>query len=109
MNAEPKIKGGSIIFPREFIDASAGTPLLDRALLTYLYCKASHKASPGSNGLNRGQLLTTIKQLQQAASYLIGYRCISPGIGQLRKTLRRLQESNTIDFQKTCRGLLVTI
>jgi len=109
MNAEPKIKGGYIIFPREFIDTFAGTPLLDRVLLTYLYCKASHKASPSSNGLNRGQLLTTIKQLQQAASYPIGYRCISPGIGQLRKTLRRLQESNTIEFQKTTRGLLVTI
>jgi len=109
MNAEPKIKGGYIIFPREFIDTFAGTPLLDRVLLTYLYCKASHKASPSSNGLIRGQLVITIDELQQVTSYRFGYRRVSPGATQIRKSLQRLHGGRTVGLQKTTRGLLVTI
>ena len=108
--AEARIPGGYVIYPRVFIEMLAETPLLDRAMWTWLLCRASHKDTSGyEKNLRRGQLLTSLRQMQDAMKHHKGYVINKPDKDTVRRALRRLCEARMIATQKTTRGLLITI
>jgi hypothetical protein len=109
MNNEPStpIRGGYILFARRFIELLADMPLLDRTLWLWLYCKANHKDYAG--GLVRGELVTTIDEIQTSMRYSVGYSFRKPSIHAVRRALERFSERNMIATRRTTRGLVITI
>jgi hypothetical protein len=100
------IPGGYILFARRFIEILADMPLLDRALWVWLYCKANH----GNHaGLGRGELLTTISEMQRAMRYQSGCAFKNPSRYAVWRALRRLCGRSMAATHKTTRGLVVTI
>lgn len=75
----------------------------------WLLLRANHADKGGGRKLQRGQLWTTLKMLQEATTYWAGNRPIRPSISQLAKFLRRLSESHAIDTTKATRGVVITI
>jgi len=104
------IKGGYILYPRVFLEITADWPLLDRVLWSWLWCKANHTDSTGyRRNLKRGQLFTSIKQLQNELSFKVGYRTKKPSAKQLRRTLEGLCEGQMIVTAKVTHGIVITI
>ena len=68
---------------------------------------ANHK--DGYNGLKRGQFFTTIKDMQDAMSYKIGYRKVAASKDQIRSSYEALTKATMITREKTTRGMIITI
>jgi hypothetical protein len=101
------IEGGYVLFARAYLEMLADLPVLDRALWMWLLCKANHRDC--DNGLRRGQLVTTTKQMAEAMRYVSGCAFSKPSPQAIRRSLRRLCERNMAESRKTTRGLVVTI
>lgn len=115
---QPTIPNGYILLSRKILDSEIMTkPPLYLKVWIYLLTNAQHK---DYKGLKRGQLFTSIPEIQEAMSYMVGYRKETPSYKQIRGVLDWLRfpgEGNTKDERgapmivttKGTHGMVVTI
>jgi hypothetical protein len=113
-----QINGGYILLSRKIIDSEIfKKPPLYLKVWIYLLSSAQHK---DYKGLKRGQLFTSIPDIQEACSHMVGYRKVTPTKDQiynilewLRKRCESQYESNDsttmITTTKATHGLLINI
>jgi hypothetical protein len=117
MSSAP-IPKGYILLSRKLLDSEImAKPPLYLKVWIYLLTNAQHK---DYKGLKRGQLFTSIPKIQEAMSYMVGYRKETPSYKQIRGVLDWLRfpyEGNAederrgsmIDITKGTHGMVVTI
>jgi hypothetical protein len=107
MNAEPNAPGGFVLLARKTLesDLMQMTPQAFK-LFFWMILRANFK---DRDKLKRGQLLTTIEDMREAGSYLIGYRKQKPSRDQIRSCYEALAKATMITTTKTTRGMIVTI
>lgn len=104
------IPGGYILYARQFVGLLEDIPPLDRAIWTWLNCRANHRAGDGARGhLRRGQLVTTLDDIAGAMQWHRGYVLKRPGRHMIRRALARLARRRLIVTRRTTRGLVITI
>lgn len=116
--SEPLIKGGYILISRKIIESEIfHKPHLYIKVWVYLLARAQHS---NYKKLKRGQLITSIPEIQEACSYRVGYRKVTPTKSQifdilewLRKPCEAYDESNDeqtmITTTKATQCILVNI
>ena len=116
--SEPLIPGGYILLGRKVLGSEIMTkPPLYLKVWIYLLSKAQHR---DYRGLKRGQLITSIPQIQKAMSYRVGYRKEMPTYRQIRNVLDWLRNPhegrtnvnsnvNMIVTTNVTHGMLITI
>jgi len=116
--SEPLIPGGYILLSRKIIESQIwDKPPLYIKVWVYLLTCAQHK---DYKGLKRGQLRTSIPEIQEACSWYIGFRKVVPTKDQIYQVLEWLRtgcahndESNTkatmIATTKATQGIVITI
>lgn len=120
--ATPTIPDGYILLSRKLLESKImKKPPLYFKVWIWLLMKASHK---DYGNLKRGQLITSIPEIQEAMSYYVGYRKVKPSKDQIWNVLEWLRSpcedpheditkatTNTpmITTTKTTRGLIITI
>lgn len=88
---EPRVKGGYILLSRTLIESEIwDKPPLYLKIWIYLLSKAQHK---DYKGLKRGQVLTSIPEIQEACSYNVGFRKEMPSYNQVRRALDWMRET----------------
>lgn len=109
---------GYILESRTILDSAIwDKPPLYFKVWHYLLLKAQHV---DYKGLKRGQLITSIPEIQEACSYHVGYRKITPSKKEIYGIVKFLRnpyggndegnnEKNMIVTTKVTHGLLVTI
>lgn len=71
-----KIPGGYILLSRKLLESEVmRKPPLYLKVFVWLMLKAQHKPY---DGLERGELVTSISEIQDAAEYKIGFRKVRP-------------------------------
>ncbi len=117
MSSAP-IPNGYILLSRKLLDSEImAKPPLYLKVWIYLLANAQHK---DYKGLKRGQLFTSIPKIQEAMSYMVGYRKETPSYKQVRGVLDWLRfprEGTTkderrgamIDITKGTHGMIITI
>lgn len=124
---EPLIPGGYILLSRKIIESEIwDKPPLYLKVWLYILSRAQHKKY---KGLKRGQLWLTIPEIQEACSWNVGFRKVTPTKDQIFNILEWMRkpantdesrfcyesndESNTkatmITTMRATRGLLVTV
>ncbi len=115
---EPLIPGGYILLSRKIIESEIwDKPPLYIKVWVYLLSKAQHQ---DYKQLKRGQLWTSIPEIQEACSWYVGFRKETPSKDQiyriidwLRKSHEQADEKDTttsmITTMKATQGLLVKI
>ncbi|WP_315120938.1 hypothetical protein [uncultured Clostridium sp.] len=119
---EPKIKGGYILLSRRLIESEIfEKPPLYLKVWVYLLSRAQHKEF---KDLKAGELWTKIPEIQEACSWYVGYRKVTPTykevyavIDWLRSPHERICErttngntkGNMIGTTKGTQGMLVNI
>lgn len=112
---EPKkIEGGFILTSRKIIESNIfNKPPLYIKVWLYLLSSAQHS---NYRGLERGQLITSIKEIQEAMSWKVGYRKETPTTKQIRSILDYLRfpcerdnEQSMIVTTKVTDGMLINI
>jgi hypothetical protein len=115
---QPTIPNGYILLSRKLLESEImAKPPLYLKVWIYLLTNAQHKEY---KGLKRGQLFTSIPEIQEAMSYMVGYRKETPSYKQIRSVLDWLRfpyEGTTKDERresmigttKGTHGILVTI
>lgn len=101
------IPGGCIYLARKMLasDLMDQSPLVMK-LWVWLLLKANWK---DRDKLKRGQLVTTITEMQEAMSHHSGWRKISPTPDQIRSAYGTLKLTARITVQRTTRGMVVTV
>jgi len=104
---DPLIPGGCIYLARKMLDSDLmdQSPLVAKLWL-WLLLKANWK---DRDKLKRGQLVTTITEMQEAMSHHSGWRKITPTMDQIRSAYGTLRLTARIATQRTTRGMIVTI
>lgn len=102
----PKIPGGYFLFPRIFQDFLIDKPPVWAKLFLWMLSEAQFKES---KRYKRGQFKTTIKEMQEAASYIVGYRKEIPTVRQTRNFYEGLAKVRMIDTTKVTHGMIITI
>lgn len=115
---EPLIPGGYILLSRKIIESEIwDKPPLYIKVWVYLLSKAQHQ---DYKQLKRGQLWTSIPEIQEACSWYVGFRKETPSKDQifriidwLRKSHERVDEDDTnasmITTTKATQGMLIKI
>lgn len=93
--SKPKIPGGYIMLPRAKhpIDEM---PSLYRDVWIYILKKVSHKDDV-SKGYKRGECLISIPEIQEALTYYVGFKKVTPTKHQIDNIIRWLRKTNTYD------------
>ena len=115
---QPAIPNGYILLSRKLLESEImAKPPLYLKVWIYLLTNAQHKEY---KGLKRGQLFTSIPEIQEAMSYMVGYRKETPSYKQIRGVLDWLRfpyegttkderRASMIGTTKGTHGILVTI
>lgn len=69
--------------------------------------KANHKDF--KNGIKRGQFITSINEMREAMSWMVGYRKMTPTKDHIRGCYETFNEARMTTTMKTTRGMVVTI
>lgn len=110
-----RVMNGYILLHRKLLESDIWhKPPLYTKVWAYLLLNAQYQPY---NNLERGQVRTSIPELQEACSYYVGYRKVTPTKDEVRGVLdylRNPQRSHdmkepTITTAKTTRGIIVTI
>lgn len=113
-----RIQGGYILLARQIIESEIWSkPPLYLKVWVYLLTKAQH--SPYRN-LDKGQLFTSIPEIQQACSWYIGCRKVTPTKDQIFQVLEWMRKACAQDCEqdpkatmiattKATHGMLITI
>lgn len=114
----PKIPGGYILLSKRIIESEIWKkPPLYTKVWIYLLCKAQYQ---NYKKLKKGQLRTSIPEIQENCSWYVGYRKMVPSkhqIYQIIDWLRKVHESNyesdtsetMITTTKATHGMLINI
>lgn len=107
VTGQPVIPGGYIIIARKLLDSDLmkQSPLVVK-LWFWLLLKANFK---DRQQLKRGQLVTTIAEMQESMSHYAGWRKIIPTKDEIRTAYESLIKATRITTQKTTRGMVITI
>ena len=93
---EPLITGGYILLSRKLIESKImKKPPLYLKVWVWLLLKAQHEPY---KGLDRGEWMTSVSEIQEAMSWMVGYRKTTPTYKQIRNVLDWLRnpcEGNT--------------
>jgi hypothetical protein len=103
----PEIPGGFFLMARKIgtSDLMEAPPLWSKLWL-WMLSRATYK---DTGNLKRGQFITTIKEMQEAMSYRVGYRKESPTKKQIRRAYEGFVEGTMIVTTKVTRGMIITI
>lgn len=101
------IPGGCVLVARKMLDSDImdQSPLVLKLWLWFLM-KANWK---DREQLKRGELVTTIAEMQEAMSHFAGWRKISPTRDQIRSAYESLAYTTRITTRKTTRGMVISI
>jgi len=92
MNSKTQIPGGYILLSRKLIESEIWKkPPLYLKVWIYLLSKAQHK---DYKGLKRGQLWTSIPEIQEECSWYVGYRKVTPTKDQVYQVIEWLRNPN---------------
>jgi hypothetical protein len=99
---EPLIPGGYILLSRKLIESKImKKPPLYLKVWVWLLLKAQHEPY---KGLNRGEWVTSIPEIQEAMSWMIGYRKITPTYKQIRDVLDWLRNPHEGTYEGNTKG-----
>lgn len=103
----PKIPGGCVLLSRKALDSDLmdQSPLVVK-LWVWILLKANWR---DREQLKRGQLVTTIAEMQEAMSHYSGWRKIVPTKDELRSAYGALSKATRIATRKTTRGMVITV
>jgi hypothetical protein len=102
-----RIEGGYILLARKILDSEImEKPPLCLKLWVWMLEKANHK---DRGKFKRGQFHTSIREMQEAMAYKVGYRKNRPTVKQIRRTYEGLMKGTMISTAKGTRGMVVTI
>jgi len=102
-----KIPGGYILLARKTLESELmDKPPLYVKLWAWMLLKANFK---DRDKLKRGQFVASISDMQEAMSYHIGYRKITPSRAQIRNSYEAFVKRTMISTAKTTRGMIITI
>ena len=100
-------EGGYILLARQMLESEImNKPPLYFKLWAWMLLKAKFKHQ---KGLARGQFKTSIKEMQEAMSYQVGYRKEAPSAKQIRGVYESLTKGSMIGTMKGTDGLIITI
>jgi hypothetical protein len=106
--AKPKIEGGYVLLARKItISEIMVKPPLYMKLWVWMLESANHKN--GYRGLERGQFFTTKKDMQEAMSWMVGYRKVTPTDKEIRNPYEWFLKGSMIVTKKVTHGTLITI
>ena len=107
MSAEQNAPGGFVLVARKTIesDLMQMNPLAFK-LFFWMILRANFR---DRDKLMRGQLVTTIEEMREAGSYLIGYRKQKPSRDKIRSCYEALAKATMITTAKPTRGMIVTV
>jgi hypothetical protein len=106
-NCRAKIEGGYFLVAKKILESRVMQgPPLHAKLFLWMMSKACYKKR---GKLKRGQLFTTIADMQEAMSYYAGFRKETPTRDQIRRSYEAHTEAHTISVAKTTRGMIITI
>lgn len=106
-NKAVTIPGGCVLVARKMLDSDImdQSPLVLKLWLWFLM-KANWK---DRDQLKRGDLVTTIAEMQEAMSHFSGWRKICPTPDQIRSAYGNLAHTARITTRKTTRGMVITV
>lgn len=106
-NNDVAIPGGCVLVARKMLDSDImnQSPLVLKLWLWFLM-KANWK---DRDQLKRGELVTTIAEMQEAMSHFSGWRKISPTPDQIRSAYGSLTHTARITTRKTTRGMVISV
>lgn len=106
-NKAVTIPGGCVLVARKMLDSDImdQSPLVLKLWLWFLM-KANWK---DRDQLKRGELVTTISEMQEAMSHFSGWRKISPTTDQIRSAYGSLTHTARITTRKTTRGMVISV
>ncbi len=103
----PKIPGGYFIIARKLFDGELmSKPPLHVKLWAWMLNAAFWK---DGEKLRRGQFHTSISDMQNAMSYKVGYRKVTPTKDEIRSAYEAFTKATMITTAKTTRGMVITI
>ena len=107
MNSNASKQSGCILLARKMLDSDLmdQSPLVVK-LWVWLLLKANWK---DRDKLHRGQLVTTIAEMQEALSYYAGWRKVMPTKDETRTAYESLTKATRITTRRTTRGMVITI
>lgn len=92
MSEKTYIPGGYILLSRRLIESEIwDKPPMYLKVWIYILTKARHKAN---NNFDRGELLISIPEIQEACSHKVGYRTVKPTKGQIYNIIQWLRSAN---------------
>jgi len=107
LDNDQKIEGGFFIIARSLFEHRLmNKPPLNFKLWAWMLFKANFK---DHGKLKRGQLLTSIEEMREAMSYLVGYRKEKPSRDEIRNCYEAFAKTTMITTAKTTRGMIITI
>jgi len=101
------IEGGYILIARKLFDSD----IMDKPphyLKLWLWMLNKAFWVDGSK-LKRGQLITSIAEMQKVGGYKVGYRFRELSVGEVRSCYEDLTKNNMINTTKSTRGFIITI
>ncbi len=97
---KPLIPGGYILLSRKLIESEIWKkPPLYIKVWIYLLCRAQHN---DYKNLKRGQLITSIPEIQEGCSWQIGYRKVKPSKDQVFQVIEWLRDPIGKNSRKGC-------
>lgn len=104
--AEPLIPGGYILLSRKLIESEIfKKPPLYLKVWIYLLSKAQHQSY---KKLERGQLFTSIPEIQEACSWYVGYRKETPSKEQIYRIIDWLRKSHECNCERSTSETMIT-
>ena len=102
-----KIDGGYILTARKLLESEVmSKPPLYAKLWIWMLMKAKFS---NHNGLKRGQFFTSTSLMQEAMSFMVGYRKTTPTKKQIRGVYDSLVKGRMIVITKVTHGVIVSI
>lgn len=104
--SKPLIPGGYILLSRKIVESEIwNKPSLYVKVWIYLLSKAQHQ---DYKKLKRGQLWTSIPEIQEACSHYVGYRKETPTKDQIFRIIDWLRKSHEGDTTTTTHAPMIT-
>jgi hypothetical protein len=102
-----RVDGGFVLFARKMLESEImEKPPLYLKLFVWMVMQAKFRPH---KGLERGQLKASIKDMQEAMAYYVGYRKETPTVKQVRKVYEGLTKGHMIGHTKGTDGMIITI
>lgn len=102
-----KARGGYVLLAKRILDSGLmAKPPLHLKLWVWMLTRAEWREGAK---LKRGQLHTSIAEMREAMSYMVGYRKVKPTVKEIRSAYEGFAKGTMIDTTKGTRGMVITI